>query len=695
MKSLFASASPRRWSARVRLAAVLAALTPLASLRLTAGSVWGAETPQAMVTGMTYPESVCYGPKGLLYVTEIGEDGKDGDGKVSVIENGKTRTLAEGLDDPKGIVAYKDSLYLTDKTRVVRVDMDGKTSVYAAPDAFPVPPLFLNDIAIDPQNGIFLVSDSGDREGKGGAVFRIDIRLNKINTVVDTTTIPELDMPNGVTFDGASHCVVADMRQGGLYRVRMTDRTAWKIAQGLDGADGLTWDHFGRLFVTSWTTGKVFAIPRPRQKPILIGEGLKAAADSCLDASGRHLLIPDMKSGTLTKLSTTIPGWEVDESPLKVEVTPAFTSLKWTGWDDGSESGKIIPLRPILLTQAGDGSKRLFVPTQQGVIHSFANDEAAGETKVFLDITDRVRYSDKQNEEGFLGLAFHPRFKENGQFFVFYTDNKAKMANVVSRFQLKPDGTGDPASEVELLRFEKPFWNHDGGTILFGPDGYLYVTHGDGGAGGDPHQNGQKLTTWLGKVLRIDVDKPAGGKPYGIPADNPFVGRADAAPEIWAYGLRNVWRMAFDRETKRLWAGEVGQNLFEEINILKSGGNYGWSVRESLHPFGNRGVETSSDLIDPLWEYHHDIGKSITGGVVYRGKAIPELQGAYLYADYVTNRLWALRYDDKKGRVVANQPIPCPNIGIMSFGEDDAGEVYVMGVSPTGRGLYRLTKGAK
>lgn len=656
-----------------------------------------APTPESFVSGMQNPESVCYGFQGKLFVTEIGEAGKDGDGKVSVIEDGKAKTFATGLDDPKGIVFFRDALYTTDKTRIVKIDGQGKTSTYKGPEGFPVPPLFLNDIAADNGHGIILVTDSGDRKGKGGALFRIDVRLDKVEAVADTTTIPELRIPNGVAFDGESHAVLADMDQGVLYRVRMTDKKAWKIAEGMDGADGLVWDHFGRLFITSWRTGKVFAIPRPEEKPILIGEGLKAAADSCLDRDGKTLLIPDMKSGTLTRFSTTIQGWEVNDTPLAVEVKPAFPGLKWTGWDDGSESGKVVPLRPIFLTHAGDGSNQIIVPTQHGVIHSFDNDDAAKETKVFADLTDRVRYSDKQNEEGFLGLAFHPKFKQNGEFFIFYTDKKANLVNIVSRMKTKKGDltTADPASEEELIRFEKPYWNHDGGTIAFGPDGYLYITHGDGGAGGDPQKNGQNKKTLLGKVLRIDVDRKADGKNYAIPKDNPFVGEEGTAPEVWAYGLRNIWRMAFDRKTGELWAGEVGQNVFEEINILKSGGNYGWSVREALHPFGNQGVDVTPGLIDPIWEYHHDIGRSITGGVVYRGEAIPELQGAYLYADYVSNRMWALRYDAKAGRVVENRPIRCEGIGIMSFGEDEKGEVYVMGASPIGRGIYRLTKGAK
>jgi glucose/arabinose dehydrogenase len=403
-----------------------------------------------------------------------------------------------------------------------------------------------------------------------------------------------------------------------------------------------------------------------------------------------------MKAGTLTALPTTIKGWEVDKTPLALKTEIAFPNLNWTGWTGADENGIPAPLRPIMLTHFGDGSNRIVVPTQQGVIHVFENDDKATKTEIFMDITDRVRYLDKQNEEGFLGMAFHPKFKQNGEFFVFYTDVKAKMANVVSRFKVsKTDPKkGDPASEEELIRFEKPYWNHDGGTIAFGPDGYLYIHHGDGGAGNDPHENGQNLETLLGKVLRIDVDKKDKGKNYSIPKDNPFVSKK-AAPEIWAYGLRNVWRMAFDRGTGELWAGEVGQNLYEEINILKSGGNYGWNLRESFHPFGVKGVDVNADMVEPLWEYHHDVGKSITGGIVYRGKKLPELTGKYLYADYVSSHVWVLTYDKKLGRVTANREIKSANVPILSFGEDQEGEAYLLTFTQSGQGIYRIVKDAK
>ena len=673
----------------------------LAAAPAFAVNLFAADQPKPFVSGLKNPESVCLGPDGAAYVTEIGEFDKDGDGQVSVIKEGKASPFATGLNDPKGIVFFANAFYVTDKTRVVKIDLSGKVTDLATSEKFPTPPKFLNDIAVDPEvgfdkNGILYVSDSGDLKGAGGAVFRIDLRSGKISLVVDPERLPGLATPNGLALDGASHLLLLDFGSGILHRIKLADNSAQKIAEGFDGGDGLAWDKFGRLFITSWKTGKVWGIPRPGQKPILMPVTFEQAADLCIDAANKNLLIPDMKAGTLTAVPASIPGWEVDETPLSVGTEVAFPNMAWSGWSAESDTGKVAPLRPILLTHAGDGSNRVFVPTQQGVVHVFPNDDAAKKTSVFLDITPRVRYLDKQNEEGLLGMAFHPKFKQNGEFFIFYTDVKSKMANVVSRFHVSKSNPNiaDPASEEEIIRFEKPYWNHDGGTILFGPDGYLYITHGDGGNFNDPHENGQNLNTLLGKVLRLDVDRKDSGKNYAIPKDNPFVGKKDVKPEIWAYGLRNIWRMAFDRKTGELWAGDVGQNLYEEIIILKAGGNYGWNIRESLHPFGVKGVDVRPDLIDPIWEYHHDIGKSITGGLVYRGKKVPELEGAYIYADYISARIWALWYDAAKERVVANREIKGPNIPIPTFGEDEHGEAYFLVHNATGKGIYRFVKSA-
>jgi glucose/arabinose dehydrogenase/sugar lactone lactonase YvrE len=665
--------------------------------------------PKPLVTGLKNPESVCVAPNGKMYVSEIGDFDKDGDGTVVVIENGKAVPFVKGLDDPKGLAAYQKWLFVADKKRIWRIDETGKAEVYVPEKAFPVPPLFLNDITVDPESGTVYVSDSGNLKGKGGAVFAIPPKMappkggkevrtapmaGTVKLLIDANKLPALKIPNGVALDGASFLLLVDFGSGELHRINVADGTSEKLAEGLGSADGLTWDYHGRLFISDYKGGKIYCIPRPGVKPILIAEGFQNSADTCLDASGKNLLVPDMKAGTVTALPIKVPGWEVDDSPLPLQTAVAFPDLKWAGWKSETDSGKPNPLRPLLLTHAGDGSNRVFVGTEHGVIHVFPNDQKATETKIFLDIQDRVSYDDKQNEEGFLGLAFHPKFKDNGEFFVFYTTKKKPLTNIISRFKVSKDdpNKADAGSEEVLLTIEKPYWNHDGGTIAFGPDGYLYIAHGDGGLGGDPHSNGQKLSTLLGKILRIDVDHRDSGKNYAIPKDNPFVGQKDARPEIWAYGLRNVWRMAFDRKTGQLWAADVGQNLYEEIDLISKGGNYGWSLREALHPFGPTGVGPRKDLIDPIWEYHHDVGKSLTGGLVYRGTRLPDIEGSYIYGDYVTGKIWALKYDEAKKRVVANRPIKDQSIQILSFGEDEKGEAYFMTFTPTGRGIYWFVK---
>ncbi len=382
-------------------------------------------------------------------------------------------------------------------------------------------------------------------------------------------------------------------------------------------------------------------------------------------------------------------GDTVADQPLAVSTERAFPNLDF--------------VRPIVVTHAGDGSNRVFVAEQEGIIKVFKNDQNAEEATVFLDIDARCKYSDNQNEEGLLGFAFHPKFKENGEFFLYYTSTEADLLSIVSRFRVSKDNpnAADAASEEEILRIPQPFWNHNGGTLEFGPDGFLYIGLGDGGSANDPHGNGQNLTTLLGKMLRIDVDHKADGMNYAIPKDNPFIGKlvsvgprgamVPARGEIYATGLRNIWRMSFDRKTGTLWAGDVGQNLWEEINIIKSGGNYGWNIREAKHWFRPDGNDAErKDLIDPILEYHHDIGKSITGGNVYRGTRVPELVGKYLYADYVTGRLWALHYDETAGKVIANYSLTGENLPVMSFGDDEGGDVYF--TTPFGS-LYRFKSG--
>lgn len=377
--------------------------------------------------------------------------------------------------------------------------------------------------------------------------------------------------------------------------------------------------------------------------------------------------------------------------PYQAEI--AFAQLEWTGWDPVNERGQVQQFRPLVLTHANDESNRIFVATQRGVIHVFPNTPDARRTKVFLDLSHEVAFSKQRNEEGMLGLAFHPDYEATGEFFVYYTSRQTPHLSIVSRFHVSNDDPdrADVTSEQQILRIQQPYWNHNGGSIAFGPDGYLYIGLGDGGGANDPHGNGQSLSTLLGSILRIDVDHKSPGKNYAIPPDNPFVNAAiGARGEIWARGLRNVWRLAFDRETGLLWAADVGQDRWEEVNIIRRGGNYGWNLREGAHAFGGAISSSSADLIDPIWEYDHEAGKSITGGYVYRGKRHPELFGAYLYADYVTGRLWALRFDERQGKVVSNTALGSTPLPIASFGEDAQGEVYMLVLTNDGHGIYQL-----
>ena len=438
-----------------------------------------------------------------------------------------------------------------------------------------------------------------------------------------------------------------------------------------------------------------------------------------------------------------------DESLPTVGLSRAFPRLTFT--------------RPVYLTHAGDSTNRLFVIDQRGRILVFENRSDVAQAKEFLDI--RANVNSRNNEEGLLALAFHPRYADNGQFYVYYTASDPRRG-VLSRFTVSADDPdlADPSSEQVILEVEQPYGNHNGATVLFGQDGYLYISLGDGGYANDPHNNGQDLSTLLGTILRIDVDQrdddrnyaipkdnPFVNRPeargkiltvlfgqdgylyislgdggyandphnngqdlstllgtilridvdqrdddrnYAIPKDNPFVNRPEARGEIWAYGLRNVWRMSFDRQTGDLWAGDIGQNKWEEIDLIVKGGNYGWNIREGNHDFKPR--ESAEPLIDPVAEYPRGDGLSVTGGYVYRGDRIPQLRGAYIYTDYVSGKIWALRYRD--GEVTAHREISSGQrrTYITSFGEGPDGELYLCAFdSLDGRGgstgrIYRL-----
>jgi glucose/arabinose dehydrogenase len=327
--------------------------------------------------------------------------------------------------------------------------------------------------------------------------------------------------------------------------------------------------------------------------------------------------------------------------------------------------------RPVGLTNAVDGSQRIFILEQPGRIRIIREETLS--PIPFLDIAARV--GSQGFEQGLLGLAFHPDFSLNGYFFVNYTDLVGDT--VIARFQVtgKNIDQADPASELRILQVEQPYRNHNGGGLAFGPDGYLYIATGDGGSAGDPLNNAQSLDSLLGKMLRIDVYQ---GDLYGIPLDNPFI-NGTGLPEIWAYGLRNPWRFSFDRLSGDLYIGDVGQSRWEEINFLPAdssgGSNFGWRFFEGMHPYQDS-PPAGVDFTSPVTEYAHDLGCSVTGGVVYRGERLPELQGIYLFGDYCSQRVWGLTRN-AQGNWISS--VLFEGIGtITSFGEDEAGEVYLV-----------------
>ncbi|MGD9047400.1 MAG: PQQ-dependent sugar dehydrogenase [Anaerolineae bacterium] len=343
-------------------------------------------------------------------------------------------------------------------------------------------------------------------------------------------------------------------------------------------------------------------------------------------------------------------------------------------------------LNPIGITHAGDGSGRLFVIEQTGAIR-IVRDGNVLDTP-FLDLSDAVIDG---SERGLLGLAFHPNYATNGQFFVNYT-RAGDGATVIARYNVStadPD-RADPNSAQVLLTVAQPYGNHNAGHLAFGPtDGYLYVALGDGGSGGDPLDHGQNIDTLLGALLRLDVDA---GTPYAIPVDNPFIG-APGQDEIWAYGLRNPWRFSFDRATGDLYIGDVGQNQWEEIDYQSSatpgGLNFGWRCKEGSHIYNFGGDCPQQTLIDPIAEYDHTQGRSVTGGHVYRGLAYPALEGRYFYADYVTGKIWSL-YQTGSDPITWSPPELelDTSLNISSFGEDEEGELYV--IDRSGGTLRRL-----
>lgn len=362
---------------------------------------------------------------------------------------------------------------------------------------------------------------------------------------------------------------------------------------------------------------------------------------------------------------TAIP--QPTEAPATtVSQFPDPSGFAWTPILNGLD-------RPVDLQSSFDGSGRLFIIEKYGAIRIFKDGQLLDQ--LFLNIDDRVNA--RGNEMGLLGLAFHPNFEENGFFYVNYTGEGGHTR--ISRFTANGD-SADPNSEQILMVIDQPFENHNGGGVVFGPDGYLYLGLGDGGAGGDPFKNGQNTNALLGKLLRIDVNN---GDPYAIPADNPF------GNEVWAYGLRNPWRFSFDRATGDLWIGDVGQGEWEEVDYLPAGSpggaNFGWSIMEASYGYDG---EAQPGLLLPAAEYSHSnpySGCSVTGGYVYRG-SMPEWNGVYLYGDYCEGTVWGLILSNGQWQ---SQVLFEADLRITSFGEDEAGELYL--VSDTGS-VYILVR---
>jgi glucose/arabinose dehydrogenase len=340
---------------------------------------------------------------------------------------------------------------------------------------------------------------------------------------------------------------------------------------------------------------------------------------------------------------------------------------------------------PVDLQNPGDGTDRIFVVEQAGRIYVFENHSNVTTKKLFLDIADSVSSG---GEMGLLGLAFHPNYKTNGYFYVNYTKSSPVRRTLIVRFKVSsqnPDSADRSSSKI-LMEVVQPYSNHNGGQLAFGPDGFLYIGLGDGGSGGDPQNYAQNKSSLLGKILRIDVDKTQGSLSYGIPPDNPFANNSQGfKEEIFAYGLRNPWRFSFDASNGNLWCADVGQNAWEEIDLIVNGGNYGWRCYEGNHSY-DLSKCSDTNYIFPVWEYPHSEGISITGGFVYRGPNLPELYGKYIYADFGSKNVWALTYDGFNAPT--NQLLLTSNRAITSFGVDINNELYIVAYDGI---IYRFT----
>jgi glucose/arabinose dehydrogenase len=393
---------------------------------------------------------------------------------------------------------------------------------------------------------------------------------------------------------------------------------------------------------------------------LLVGCG----GQSSVQRSGETTAQPSAPSAQVTAQPSAPPASTTSDQPWRLQLVSIVEGLE----------------QPVHATHAGDGSGRLFVVEKAGRIRVVRDGVLASEA--FLDITDRVGASG--SEQGLLSVAFHPRYGTNGLFFVNYTDLQGDT--MVARFRVTSDANrADPASETAVLTVEQPAANHNGGQIAFGPDGYLYIGMGDGGGAGDRYENAQNHGVLLGKMLRIDVDA---GEPYGVPPDNPFVGTEGARPEIWSMGLRNPWRFSFDRTTGDMFIADVGQNRLEEINFEpagQGGADYGWNIMEGGECYQPSRLCEREGLVEPIAEYGHEHGCSVTGGMRYRGRGVPAFGSAYFFGDYCSGTIWMLTTMNDRWTMTH---LLDSDISLSSFAEDEQGELYVLDMSEGT--MYRL-----
>ncbi len=400
----------------------------------------------------------------------------------------------------------------------------------------------------------------------------------------------------------------------------------------------------------------------PKQQLNALKATFACTSIRAMKATDRHILIVLVLTLACMRIATAAP---------RYELTPQWQANAFSQ-----------PLDLQFVTVNGEESA--LVVQQDGRILKLRATSDGSSPTTTLDISTRII---ARGEQGLLGLAVHPRFSQNGFIYVNY-NRLSDGATVISRFTVdRSSWIGDPASEVVLLTVPQPYDNHNGGSLLFGADGFLYIALGDGGSAGDPQGKAQALSSLLGKVLRIDVDRPSSTAAYSIPPSNPFYRRAaPVRPEIFARGFRNPFKMTRDQSSSRIWVADVGQNMREEVDILKREANYGWNVVEGdlCYPEGTNCVRRRFEK--PVWTIPHPKASSITGGYVYRGSTLERLRGSYIYGDFVTGRIWRLW---KQGRTYRNRLMLSSELNISSFGQDSAGEIYVVDYSGS---IFKLSQ---